>query len=1630
MKNICMFVKNLLISSLIVFATLCSAFAITTAIALNLSGNNFTAYAEEVPTISAGDFKTTGASVRVFKITTDADGNKTYQETNRTGIRFHVGMSADYISIADGYLNLFDVNSDARNENGSYVIAEGYKTYTLIIPTRKLGNSDLTATFDGVLQIDTTNYWFNDGEGNLESVAYVYDVPEHRLNDVFAFRGIVCSVDENGNETPVAWTDIGTRSLAYVAKRAYNDTNDNSYDYWGTSDNDAFAAPIIKQFIPTYQLTIKTYNGDGSFTESVSQEVLWGDMPSDYLTVVEGDKWYHENNQEEINFNTPFDLPNGSVITAVSSNHSYFVFTGVEYTETGFNVSATLPTQFFKNGTEIESSAIDMVTNSGNHISATKAVINVTGTGNDATTKLAITFDYTNIKDQTTLTILKSSNFYYNGVLYQLETDYDFIYENKKWQLPLGQITIADIQAENGIVDYHEGTPVENAIRITFNRDILINGSVTFEGDVYVTREDTKEKISITSGHYFWNQGSAKILEIPGELDTTILHNLKGINDGDTLTITAGTKLIQNNGYYVFPNDIVATFNGESVWEFSFVTHEITASEFTAAYTRREGDSIYIDVYTSQRWANKMVKVVLNDGTLTYNNTDNTTSIDPKKIFYHGEDNHQILRIYIEKWSETGDWVTIPSGTKFYVGNQIYHLTESVISYFVETSEDGMSWITNPNIQEISLNNITSMGWYQGNVRYTTDTIWSEAPNNFIIVDDTFIEGDGISISGSPYTGLYYYGATNSILELQGTNFGVGGGAVTLKKGTILWLFNNTDKTSSGAYLLKDDLSVEISGGSNSTIYKNTEVATISKNEIVAIYNDGSHAGETRFELNRDKIPNTYGEASVEGVATLNGEATTSAFVYGGDGTAGYAGNPIIALTGNNFGRPFQATEKGDKIIIEQGTKIWLSNGSGYVTFAEDWIYVYNGNSYSDWSIMRNVNFSGANTTVKIDGLTITNTMINTGEKLTFTVEIPAGYEISTVSNATLVSHNGNVYTYVTDYIFGDLSVAINATEPIVINSNSITSAYFEDNNEIRLALDKANIPALNDITGGNYNITFIGETVLTINGVSATPTQYNYFGLIGETNHQLLGIQLNAPMTLNDQLTIKGGSKFKFGATILYVEEDITITTVVANFDENLATLALDGIGINNGVTALKVVTGKESTLTFGWKDKSYSAIYDLSVKINGVEHGNSGTYTITLDGNVVIDVTTHMRTYAVTWTNPTGATITVTANGNAINSGDTVTAGTSISVTATASSGYRLNTVTIGGSAQNGVSTTQAGSSTFSYTVNATTAISATTVKMYSVSWTATNATYTVTANGSSISSGKYVDTGTSISITVVAAKSNYTIKTVTINGSQIATAAVSNYSHTVTEDTTITNTAERSSVCIVEGTMITLADGTQKAIEDVQIGDMALVFNHFTGTVEARPLIAIAHKDEEAKLCNILNLQFSNGTVFRMVGHHGLFDRTLGEYVMISSDNVNQYVGHKFYIGNIVNGEFVNDDVMLTNYTMTTEVVRIFSPVTEEIGNYFANGLLNVGPLHRNTLTCGHINYFDFDENLKYDEAQVKADIEKYGLYTYDDFKEYVSEEVFNALSFKYYKIAVGKGLMTEDDIYGLIYELKNT
>ena len=284
---------------------------------------------------------------------------------------------------------------------------------------------------------------------------------------------------------------------------------------------------------------------------------------------------------------------------------------------------------------------------------------------------------------------------------------------------------------------------------------------------------------------------------------------------------------------------------------------------------------------------------------------------------------------------------------------------------------------------------------------------------------------------------------------------------------------------------------------------------------------------------------------------------------------------------------------------------------------------------------------------------------------------------------------------------------------------------------------------------------------------------------------------------------------------------------------------------------------------------------------------------------------------------------------------------------------------------------------------------------------------------ASGEDIKSGNYYDGGVKI---YVKSNGEYGIVDTAHNDAKIVGSQ--NASATVELKNTLALQATTDS-CIAAGTLITLWDGSKKKVEDLTNADVLLVFNHETGAYDYAKLLINEHQGQSYDYYSVMNLYFSDGSVLKIIKEHGFFDLDLNRYVYINENNYSNYIGHKFFQTDWNGSEFVGREVTLDNVAVKTEYTAIFSPVTEKHFNIFTENILSVS-----TELDGLLNIFEYGENMQYDEEKMKADIEKYGLFTYEDWKDYVSKDIYDLIPFKYYKVAIGKGYITMEHMHELI------
>ena len=218
---------------------------------------------------------------------------------------------------------------------------------------------------------------------------------------------------------------------------------------------------------------------------------------------------------------------------------------------------------------------------------------------------------------------------------------------------------------------------------------------------------------------------------------------------------------------------------------------------------------------------------------------------------------------------------------------------------------------------------------------------------------------------------------------------------------------------------------------------------------------------------------------------------------------------------------------------------------------------------------------------------------------------------------------------------------------------------------------------------------------------------------------------------------------------------------------------------------------------------------------------------------------------------------------------------------------------------------------------------------------------------------------------------------------------------------------------SSCFAEGTMLTLADGTQKLVEELTFSDKLAAWDFFSGDYTEKNAVLIVNHGKD--YYPVVNSEFSDGTTLRTIGSHGIFDIEQNKFVYINTDNCKEFVGHNFV-------QYQNDGsysvVTLKNVYVTEEYTTAYSVTTENAFNVFANGMLTVAPPEE--FYC----WMEMGDTLKYDTAKLNADIEKYGLYDYDTFSDLVTYDQYVAFNGQYLRIPVEKGIMSFDDIIELI------
>ena len=215
-----------------------------------------------------------------------------------------------------------------------------------------------------------------------------------------------------------------------------------------------------------------------------------------------------------------------------------------------------------------------------------------------------------------------------------------------------------------------------------------------------------------------------------------------------------------------------------------------------------------------------------------------------------------------------------------------------------------------------------------------------------------------------------------------------------------------------------------------------------------------------------------------------------------------------------------------------------------------------------------------------------------------------------------------------------------------------------------------------------------------------------------------------------------------------------------------------------------------------------------------------------------------------------------------------------------------------------------------------------------------------------------------------------------------------------------------------CFAPGTKIFMADNTYKKVEELSIGDVVYVYNHYEGLIDRMPIVANVHETNCEREWKSIKLTFENEKTIEIINAHGLFNVTLNRYVMIDSNSVKEFIEHDF----LTISENSINRVKLLSFNITAKKTKYYAPISKFHLNVIANDLLTMPP------TALAINLFPINSMLLYDMTFVQ----KLGETPYLEIDNFVTPKEYEDLPCKFLNAILAQN--SELDINDFVENLK--
>ena len=213
-----------------------------------------------------------------------------------------------------------------------------------------------------------------------------------------------------------------------------------------------------------------------------------------------------------------------------------------------------------------------------------------------------------------------------------------------------------------------------------------------------------------------------------------------------------------------------------------------------------------------------------------------------------------------------------------------------------------------------------------------------------------------------------------------------------------------------------------------------------------------------------------------------------------------------------------------------------------------------------------------------------------------------------------------------------------------------------------------------------------------------------------------------------------------------------------------------------------------------------------------------------------------------------------------------------------------------------------------------------------------------------------------------------------------------------------------------------MLRLSDGRELPVSELEETDKIQAWDFERGCITSAPLAAFFRRHDKADGFDVIRVEFEDGTSIGVIREHLFYDMAARKFVSVNAGSLD-YVGHEFAS---VNREGEVRPLKVSRIYSGGKATESYAPQVEGHLNFIANGFItgNDGQL-------GLCNRYEFEaDSLKYDAEKKDADLKKYGRLEYEELDGIISEEFYENNHVGEFSVAIGKGLMTLDELRGYL------